>query len=53
MGRTHDFHCPNCHIWVSALDMPSGWNLACPDCRTIMFYDLNHDGCDICSDEED
>ena len=43
-GRTHDFHCPECHTWMSGFDFIGDKN-RCPEDRAEMFYDLNLDGC--------
>jgi len=42
MGRTHDWHCPDCHCWVNGFELPPGEI----HCVRRMFYDLNFDGCD-------
>ncbi len=43
MGRTHDYHCSQCHTWVAGWDMDEGADMCC---GVPMFYDLNHDGCE-------
>ena len=52
-GRSHDYHCPKCHTWVSAFDLHGDLMCLCGDEETMMFYDPNHEGCGPCSDKED
>jgi len=51
--RSHDYHCPKCHTWVSAFDLHGDLMCLCGDEETMMFYDPNHEGCGPCSDKED
>ena len=50
-GRSHDYHCPKCHTWVSAFDLHGDLMCLCGDEETMMFYDPNHEGCGPCSDK--
>lgn len=43
-GRTHDYHCRNCHTWVNGFAVDDGATCGCG--RWDGFYDLNHDGCE-------
>lgn len=45
MAKIYDFHCPKCHTWVNAYDMPYETIMACPDCGKVMFWDPDHEGC--------
>ena len=47
MGRSHDFHCLDCHDWTSGFDL--GAEDRCMGCgSTRIEYDLNCDGCSEC-----
>lgn len=43
-GRTHDYHCRNCHTWVNGFAVDDGATCGCG--RWDGFYDLNRDGCE-------
>jgi len=43
-GRTHDWHCRNCHAWVNGFAVDDGATCGCGNWDA--FYDLNLEGCE-------